>query len=288
MNDNAYQETLFADPLGLQLKHAREKAGLKMADVSSQLKLPVQVVDALEREDWNKLGAAVYVRSYLSSYLKFLGLPAQLANEVRLSNTQSQPAVKILTAQSARRSIDSTWMKFASLGLTVAIVALLIMLAMHFQKPRGDNQVMPLDVQNSELPAETITTPITESTDTAVTAAAPNSTTITDAANASSPVMASMTPIASSATTTNTGWTLTMKGDSWIEIMGANGKRIDSGLIGAGEQKQYALADVASMKIGNADTVELRRNGQVVDIATFNVDNVARFNVATDGTLSKK
>jgi cytoskeleton protein RodZ len=288
MNDNAYQETLFADPLGLQLKHAREKAGLKMTDVSAQLKLPVQVVDALEREDWNKLGAAVYVRSYLSSYLKFLGLPVQLASEVQLSNTQSHPAVKILTAQSARRSIDSTWMKFASLGLTVAIVALLIMLAMHFQKPRGDNQVMPLDVQNSELPRETVATSITEPTNTAVTAAAPNSIASTDAANASTPVMASMTPIASSTTNANTGWTLTMKGDSWIEIMGANGKRIDSGLISAGEQKQYALADVASMKIGNADTVELRRNGQVVDIATFNVDNVARFNVAADGTLSKK
>jgi cytoskeleton protein RodZ len=280
MNDNAYQETLFADPLGLQLRHAREKAGLKVSDVSSQLKLPVQVVDALEREDWNALGAAVYVRSYLKSYLKFLGLPTQLASEVRLSNTQAQPAVKALSAEPARRSIDSTWMKFASLGLTVAIVALLVMLAMHFQKPRDANEVTPLDIQSAELPIQ----PDARS-------AASTQTLPTSSATAQPPVMAGITPIgtsSSAAAITGSGWELKMSGDSWIEISGVDGKRLESGLISAGGQKQYALSDVTSMKIGNASAVEVKRNGQTIDITSFNVDNVARFIVNQDGSLSKK
>jgi cytoskeleton protein RodZ len=280
MNDNAYQETLFADPLGLQLRHAREKAGLKMSDVSAQLKLPVQVVDALEREDWNALGAALYVRSYLNSYLKFLGLPTQLANDIRLPTSQAQPAVKSLSAEPVRRSMDSTWMKFASLGLTVAIVALLVMLAMHFQKPRDANEVTPLDIQSADLPIQPDTKPA------ASTGALPNAGTAAQA-----PVMAGITPIGtgtSAVATSGNGWELTMNGDSWIEIMGTDGKRLDSGLISAGGQKQYALSDVTSMKIGNASVVELRRNGQSVDITSFNVDNVARFLVNQDGSLSKK
>jgi cytoskeleton protein RodZ len=280
MNDNAYQETLFADPLGLQLRHAREKAGLKMSDVSTQLKLPVQVVDALEREDWNALGAAVYVRSYLNSYLKFLGLPAQLASDVRLPTNQAQPAVKSLSAEPVRRSMDSTWMKFASLGLTVAIVALLVMLAMHFQKPRDANEVTPLDIQSADLPAQPDVKPATSSE------TLPSNDNVAQA-----PVMAGITPIGtgvSTVTTPGSGWELTMKGDSWIEIIGVDGKRLDSGLISAGGQKQYALNDVTGMKIGNASAVEIRRNGQNVDITSFNIDNVARFLVNQDGSLSKK
>jgi cytoskeleton protein RodZ len=286
MNDNAYQETLFAEPLGMQLKHAREKAGLKMSDVSSQLKLPAQVVDALEREDWNALGASLYVKSYLSSYLKLLGLPPHLVNEARLNNLQAQTPVKILSAQPVRKNIDATLMKLAYFALTAAIVALIAMLAMHFQKPRDGNQVMPLDRQATELPIDSGAA--ATSNNQAATPAATNdaSAPITGTAP-STPIMASMAPIAAD-NASNTGWTLTMNGDSWIEIIGNDGKRIDSGLISAGGQKNYALQDVASMKIGNAGAVELRRNGQVVDMTAFNIDNVARFNIGVDGALNKK
>jgi cytoskeleton protein RodZ len=286
MNDNAYQETLFAEPLGMQMKHAREKAGLKMTDVSAQLKLPAQVIDALEREDWNALGASIYVRSYLNSYLKFLGLPAQMANELRMNNSQTQqPAVKILSAQPVRRSIDATLMKLAYFALTAAIVALIAMLAMHFQKPRDNSEVMPLDRQSSELPLDSETQTITNQNPKPAVSPSPTM----PAADSSTPVMASMTPISGASNAAiATGWTLTMKGDSWIEIIGTDGKRIDSGLISAGGQKQYALQDVASMKIGNAGAVELRRNGQLVDMTAFNVDDVARFVIGPDGNLSKK
>jgi cytoskeleton protein RodZ len=288
MNDNAYQETLFAEPLGMQLKHAREKAGLKMSDVSSQLKLPAQVVDALEREDWNALGASLYVKSYLSSYLKLLGLPPHLVNEARLSNLQAQTPVKILSTQPVRRNIDSTLMKLAYFALTAAIVALIAMLAMHFQKPRDGNQVMPLDRQATELPIDSGAATASDG-ETATPAATSNAAAKAPltAATPSTPIMASMAPIAADHAS-NAGWTLTMNGDSWIEIVGSDGKRIDSGLISAGGQKHYALQAVTSMKIGNASAVELRRNGQVVDITAYNVDNVARFTIGADGALNKK
>ena len=106
MNDNAYQETLFAEPLGLQLKHAREKHGLKITDAAARLKLPLEIVEALELENWGKLGAAIYVRSYLGSYIKLLGLPGELVNEFNIK-TSEMPAMKMLSDKPVRRDIDN-------------------------------------------------------------------------------------------------------------------------------------------------------------------------------------
>ena len=46
---------------GRRLREAREAAGLSLADVGARLKMPVRVVESLEREDWSRLGAPVFV-----------------------------------------------------------------------------------------------------------------------------------------------------------------------------------------------------------------------------------
>ena len=134
MNDNAYQETLFAEPLGLQLRHAREKLGLKVTDAAARLKLPAEIIEALELENWGKLGAAIYVRSYLGSYIKLLGLPGSLASEFNIK-TSEMPAMKILSDKPVRRDIDKTLSTVGYFAITGVIVASLVMLAMHFQAP---------------------------------------------------------------------------------------------------------------------------------------------------------
>ncbi len=62
--------------IGQRLRTARESAGMSLTDASAKLKMQTHVVDALEREDWGKLGAPVYIRGQLRSYAKLLGLPA--------------------------------------------------------------------------------------------------------------------------------------------------------------------------------------------------------------------
>ena len=54
------QESLFQDPLGVRLRLAREQAGLTIENVGAQLRLPTAIVDAMEREDWARLGATIY------------------------------------------------------------------------------------------------------------------------------------------------------------------------------------------------------------------------------------
>ncbi|MEO8001506.1 MAG: DUF4115 domain-containing protein, partial [Arenimonas sp.] len=100
------------------------------------------------------------------------------------------------------------------------------------------------------------------------------------------PVMASMTPITSA--TTNTGWEIRVNADSWMEIIGSDGKRIESGMYSAGTVKQYNPEQLSGLTIGNADKVQVIRNGQVVDFSAFKQDNVARFKITSDGALVAK
>ena len=275
MNENAYQETLFAEPLGLQLKHAREKRGMKASDASARLKFPLDVIDALEREDWKKLGAPIYARSYLTSYLKLLDLPVSLAGDVSFEMA-STSSMKLLSEKPIRRNIDKTLSTLGYFAITGVIVTSIIMLAMHFQAPASRSESLPLDIQSQTqapvaLPEQqssaTVDQNITEAT-------------------VQAPVMASMAPITANAVAGQ--WEIRVNADTWLEIIDSKGLRIQNGIVTAGTITQYNREQIASITIGNADQVQILRNGQAIDFSAFKQDNVARFKIANDGNLVAK
>ena len=71
----------------------RRIVGVAGGKGARELKLPVSVLDAIEREDWARLGAPIFVRSYVGSYAKLLGLPASLADEV----VKGKPAPQLVS-----------------------------------------------------------------------------------------------------------------------------------------------------------------------------------------------
>lgn len=58
-----------------RLRAAREEQGLTVDQVALELRLERQIVLALEAADYASLGAPVFVRGYLRSYARLLGLP---------------------------------------------------------------------------------------------------------------------------------------------------------------------------------------------------------------------
>src|SRR3546814_822299 len=62
---------------GQRLRAAREAAGLSVGEVASRLKTPSRFIEALEAEEWDRIGAPVFVRGQLRSYSRLLGLPVQ-------------------------------------------------------------------------------------------------------------------------------------------------------------------------------------------------------------------
>jgi len=75
--------------LGDEFRVAREARGLSLSDVAEQLHIRSTYLQAIEQEDWATIGAAVYVRGFLRTYARFLGVDPEHAIE---AFSRSQPA----------------------------------------------------------------------------------------------------------------------------------------------------------------------------------------------------
>jgi cytoskeletal protein RodZ len=61
--------------LGSYLRVAREARGLDLRDAAQQTRISIGYLKAIEDEDFSKLPGEVFVRGFLKSYARFLGLP---------------------------------------------------------------------------------------------------------------------------------------------------------------------------------------------------------------------
>ncbi|MBV8155517.1 MAG: helix-turn-helix domain-containing protein [Candidatus Eremiobacteraeota bacterium] len=76
--------------LGERFRAAREARGLTLSDVSEQIRIRSVYLAAIEEENWTAIGAPVYVRGFLRTYARFLGLDPE--EVVSAFSTGPQPA----------------------------------------------------------------------------------------------------------------------------------------------------------------------------------------------------
>jgi cytoskeleton protein RodZ len=251
---------------GRRLRNAREAAGLSIEDVATRLRMPVRVVESLEAEDWNRLGAPVYVRGQLRSYSRLLGLSTATmqavvgvapVEPVALVPRTYVPRMRIVAEQFAKRLVYV---------VITAAIALPVWLATRPHLATQGAESAPLDVPV----ASTVGQPGTPG------AARPRQPV---------PLVASMAPVAQRPSAAPAALELRLVDDSWVEITGTDGRVIEHSLLRAGTTRSFVAGDVGGMVFGNAAAVELRRNGAAQDLAPFLRANVARFTVSSDGSL---
>jgi cytoskeleton protein RodZ len=63
--------------LGERFRIAREARGLSLSDVAEQVRIRSVYLAAIEDEKWSVIGAPVYIRGFLRTYARFLGLDAE-------------------------------------------------------------------------------------------------------------------------------------------------------------------------------------------------------------------
>jgi cytoskeleton protein RodZ len=108
--------------LGEEFRSAREARGLTLSDVGEQIHIRSVYLNAIENEDWKSIGAPVYVRGFIRTYARFLGLDAEeaVASFNRNIPPERSPAFVHPTIVDAReRSPISLW---AILGVLVAVL----------------------------------------------------------------------------------------------------------------------------------------------------------------------
>ncbi|QOD92254.1 DUF4115 domain-containing protein [Lysobacter sp. CW239] len=256
-----------ANSCGARLKDAREKARLTQEEVSTRLKMPVRVIRSLESDDWQE-GSPVFVRGQLRSYARLLGIDIE-PELVRAGVSEVAPSTLVSHTHTPRyqRLFEQATRRAVYIAIT-AVIAVPVWLA---TRPHLSN--VP-DIQSLEVPA--IVTAPTGPAEPAATVAAPQRT----------PVIASMGSLRSPATVETTGLSLSFTGDSWMQVFAPDGRMIEQGLLGNGEQRDFGQQEIGRVVLGNVSAVDVRRNGRSVDLAPFSRANVARFTLSSDGSLA--
>jgi len=270
---------------GARLRQAREAAGLTLESVGKDLRMPVQVVKSLEAEQWDRLGAPVFVRGQLRSYARLLKVDlGDALEQAHIGPVVPPQLVSHTHTPRARRIAESLGRRALYVGIT-AVLAVPVWFATrgHFDNSSNTPNTASLDV----IPAAVPVAGGSEAAPSAAPAAAP----ATAASTPSAPYLASLTPVPRPAASTAPaagGGTLSLqfKGDSWVDISGPDGATVEKALIKSGESRSFSPGQVARMVLGNASAVEVQQGGAIVDLSPYQRANVARFTVSSDGSVA--
>jgi cytoskeleton protein RodZ len=310
MNDTTGFDLQLAAPaersLGARLRAAREARGMGLAEAAAALRTPVRIIEAIEADDLDRMGAPVFSRGYLTSYARLLGLP-QAVVDVALAQ-RVEPTLPLQSAVHVPRSRvvgERLARKGAYLVLTVSLVAPFVYYATQDEVPVHELGLRSLDAPAAYEGAPDVSMVSIDAgfedharqpADDAENDARPLAATqdapppATDAADSPAnerdvTVMASMTPFSRRYGAAGGGWVLDVREDSWVEVVDADGRRLEFGLVRAGSERRYPADRVASVAVGNARGVRLERAGEPIDLVPFQRANVARFTVSSDGRL---
>ncbi|MBH1593723.1 helix-turn-helix domain-containing protein [Stenotrophomonas maltophilia] len=268
---------------GTRLRQAREAAGLTLDDVGQRLRMPVQVVRSLEEEQWQKLGAPVFVRGQLRSYARLLNVDvSELLEQAQVGPVVPPTLVSHTHTPRARRIAEHLGRRVLYVGIT-AVLAVPVWFATrgHFDGGTPSPHTASLDV----IPA---TVPVPPAADGAEPVASTETSVASTAKPAATPYGASRAPVPRpAATAAGAGTTLEMQfnGDSWVDIGGPDGSTVEKALIRSGESRSFTPGQVTRVTLGNASAVQVQQNGAIVDLAPYQRANVARFQVSSEGSV---
>jgi len=267
---------------GTRLRQAREAAGLTLEDVGQRLRMPVQVVKSLEEEQWQKLGAPVFVRGQLRSYARLLNVDiSQLLEQAQVGAVVPPTLVSHTHTPRARRIAENLGRRMLYVGIT-AVLAVPVWFATrgHFDNTPATPNTASLDV----VPAAVPVAPSSVGNEPAAASAGPA---VVAAKPAATPYVASLAPVPRPAPAAPATANLDMQfsGDSWVDIAGPDGGSVEKALIKAGETRSFTPGQVSRVTLGNASAVQVQQNGAIVDLTPYQRANVARFQVSSEGSV---
>jgi len=283
--------TLTAALPGTKLKAERERRGLSAQKAADEMHLDRWVIDALETDDYQRIGPTVYAKGHLKKYAALLGLPAAeiLAGfESRAPSRAEAPAAGPSMLLSTRDdSPSSRRLSLVQLGAGAAIAVALGLLWWRPWHPHAK-------VASAAPPAASVqAAPADKPLESGV---------LSDASAASpAPAVAAPTPASDSGAAIGTEvptapvpgagrarLRLSFSADSWVDIHDASGKHTFAGNGLANSVK--TLSGVAPLRVylGFGSGVQLEINDRAVAIGPqFFAGDVARFEAGADGVLRR-
>ncbi|MHB8385924.1 RodZ domain-containing protein [Metallibacterium sp.] len=272
--------------IGAELAAARQRRGLSLAQCAERLSMPSQVLRRLEAGTLSPLDSGVFLRGHLRAYGTLLDIDsATLDDYVRRLAPEAPPALLASGRMPSSRYVVERYLRAASyIVLTVAITAPIVLLVMHSESTRSGARLQAID---------SAPVPLVPRLGTAHAAHIPGVAVILPPVAAQpqsrQPLLATMTPFISGDAETTipapvpavTGahtLALTLSAPSWVEVTGADGKRLEYALLQPGT---YSWQDAAPLQvlIGNAAAASVTVDGKPFALDDISASNVARFSI---------
>lgn len=265
---------------GARLTAAREKQRLSVGDMAARLRLHVNQVRAIEGENLAQLPEPAYVRGFVRSYARSLGLdPAPLIDDL---NSKLAPAATSVVDGIARARDYSPVRAAAherasrSLVLGLSILALVALGALGWYATRQPRPAPAPAPASAPASSAALVQPVVPTTGAEVPA--------TDRASAGGEAQpaAAVEPAPAPSQPLNEAGSLLLlsfSGSSWVEVTDASGKVVVSQTAGAGEAIQPAGKPPFTVVIGDASRATVKVRGEAFDLEPVTRANIARFTV---------
>lgn len=283
---------------GHRLRAAREARGLDLDACAHVLKLPARVLRQLESDQREGIDYAVYLASYITKYAHHLGVDEDAIQAELASLKRAEPTLVATGGMSHSRYLLERYATAATyVVLTAVIVVPMVWLGVRGTLDRDLSHLSPLDaapVAQQDAPARvashTATDALKPPSNKAAAATpgdeqalmasmAPFPGLESGSLTAAKPEAATAAPAPVVAAPGEHSVSLTLDQASWVEVVAADGSRLEYGLLPAGSSKTWNSAQPLDVRIGNAGGAQVSIDGQPVALDAYRRANVARFRV---------
>ncbi len=241
--------------LGQRFRAAREARGLSISEVAEQIRIRVVYLTAIESEAWSEIGAAVYVRGFLRTYARFLGLDAEevvaafnLGEGERGAIVPARGNIADIERAGGRRGLQLSPLIWIASLVAVILIAFVVYNELTLPKPS------PIALFATAAPTPIASTGPSASP-TALPSAAPRALP-SGSVGLAPAALPSGSPLPDGSHTV----TLRLTGICWIEVS-VDGAVASEGTFAAGTSKTFAGRNI-DVRVGNAGVADLVLDGQ--------------------------
>lgn len=301
---------------GQLLRNAREQLGWTREQVASRIHLRLTLIAAIESDTYDKHTSHTFIRGYLRTYAKLVGIPDEtiLAAYDKLGLTPPDNIDMQSFSRRSRQQANDSRLKVVTWLVILVLIALSV--AWWWQstsrRSAGDEALAATEMSaTGSTPAEPAITPpdaintapvegaafapaATDVTAPAVISDATATLAAASAAVASSDVSAAVGTATDAAVSGANGTEseeavvdpatapqlkMSFTADCWLDVKDANGKTLFSGLKKANDELVLEGAEPLKFIIGAPMAVKLDYKGQSFDMSRYNNGRTARFSL---------
>ena len=252
--------------LGALLKSKRTEKNIAIGEVAERLKFSAKQIESLESGDYKGLPEPIFVKGFIKTYARFLGLDTDqitaLLNEAFPSQVTAIASAPISESQNGLNFQDQKKSKSFPKWLPLLVVAAAVVGAVYLWQSKSSEQTR--QQEKSTLEVGDVAPPQLATDNVQVVPMNASAASASASVNASAPMVASA--VASG------GIQIKVRYRSNLIVTDADGTPLHSGIVASNSSHEFKGKAPYQVRIGYATGSEISFNGQPVDIKNHFVD----------------